>query len=64
MTAYLLQHEGLIKALGGSLMRSNPCCWEGHVVGVPVVRPQVDGAVVYAQEVALRNEVLANLGRP
>ena len=43
-------------------MRSDPGCRKDRVNRIPVVRPQMYRAVVYAQQVALGNKVLANLG--
>lgn len=60
----LFEDKQLVESLGGSLMRCDPACGKFRVKGVPVVRPQMYGAVVNAQQTALRNEVLADLGRP
>ena len=45
-------------------MRCDPTCGEVRVKSVPVVGPQMDGAVVDTQQIALWNEILPNLGSP
>ena len=43
-------------------MGSDPGCRKCRVVCIPIVGPEMYGAVVNAEEVALRNKVLPDLG--
>lgn len=59
---HLFQDERFVERLGGLLMGSNPGCGKCWVICIPVVGPEMYGAVVNAEEITLRNKVLPNFG--
>ena len=61
-TPHLLQDKRFVESLGGFFMGSDPGCRECQVICIPIVWPEMYGAVVNAEEITLRNKVLPNLG--
>ena len=58
---HLFQNKWLVERLGSLLMGSDPGCRKCWVICIPVVWPEMYGAVVNAEEVTLWNKVLPNL---